>query len=170
MSNKVIERIELLISMLTNTDSLMRQTMRVALISIGEPAVPQLITALQTSKSEIVRWEIAKALGVMLDERSIPALVASLNDASIDIAWLSAEALAKFKKRAWPTLLRALIKDGSKSILLRRGAHHVLRNQNDEEYNELLNTLRKVLEKETVPAGSFAVASKILAQMGEASE
>jgi len=92
-------------------------------------------------------------------------LVKALEDPESDVAWLAAKALEKFKKAAWPELLRALIDHGSKSELLQHGAHHILRKQKVEGYNDLLEILRTSLEAGAVPESISPAAYNLLERM-----
>jgi hypothetical protein len=157
--------VESLIDMLANKDGMIRQKARKSLVALGRPAVTSLIQALQTSEADQVRWEATKALGAIGDTTSIPTLVKALEDSDSDVTWLAAEALGKFKKIAWPELLRALIKSKPDSVLLRQGAHHVLRNQKEDGFDELLATLQNALESSTASESTPFAASNILKRM-----
>jgi hypothetical protein len=111
------------------------------------------------------RWEAAKILAAIGDYKAIPSLVKALEDRDHDVAWLAAVALKKFKKAAWPALLRGLIKRKSHSVFLCQGAHHVFRNQKEEGFNDLLAVLTKALESGTVAASIAIAAYDILKQM-----
>jgi len=155
----------LLIEMLSSKDSIIRQKARKSVVDLGKPAVPLLILALQNSKLDHLRWEAAKSLGAIGDVRSIPSLVKSLEDSDIDVAWLAAEALGKFKKAAWPALLHALIKSEKDSIALRNGVHHVLRKQKEDGYNDLLIALSVALKSSTAQESTTIAANELLKRM-----
>jgi HEAT repeat protein len=157
--------LESLIELLANKDGSTRMKARKSLVALGKPAVSSLIRTLQNSKQDHVRWEAAKTLGAIEDARSIPALVSALEDSDQGVAWLAAEALGKFKKIAWPPLLRALVKSEKDSVLLRQGAHHVLRKQKEDGFNDLLAALRTVLESSTASELTPFAASDILKRM-----
>ena len=156
--------IESLMNMLANKDGMKRQNARESLVALGKPAVSSLIKALQNSPSNQVRWEAAKALGAIHDTRSIPSLVEALSDDDSDVTWLAAEALRKFKKTAWPPLLRALMKEGPNPGLLHQRVHHVLLNQKEDGYSDLLETLMKALKDELSDSVMLA-ANEILERM-----
>ena len=162
---RVILNLESLMDQLASKDGMIRQKARKSLVALGKPAVSSLVKALQKSRLDQVRWEAAKALGAIGDTRSIAPLVKALEDSDHDVAWLAAEALSMFKKAAWPPLLRALIKDESDSVLLCRGAHHVLLHQKEDGFNELLATLMKALESGTVHESATVAAYQILKRM-----
>jgi HEAT repeat protein len=157
--------IESLMDMLASKDGMTRQKARKSLVTLGKPAVSSLVKALQNSKSDQVRWEAAKALGAIGDTRSISPLVKALTDSNPDVTWLAAVGLSKFKKTAWPPLLRALTKDGPNYDLLRRGAHHVLVNQRVAGFNDLLSNLMKALEPGAVSESAMIAAFEILERM-----
>ena len=157
--------IESLMDMLANKDGMIRQRARKSLVTLGKRAVSSLIKALQNSTSDQVRWEAAKALGVIGDTRSISPLVKALADRDSDVAWLAAVALRKFKKTAWPPLLRTLIKNGPNYDLLRQGAHHVMVNQKEAGFNDLLANLMKALESDALSESAIVAAFEILERM-----
>lgn len=160
-----VTNIESLMDMLASKDGVIRQKAREALVDLGKPAVSSLTQALQNSKLDQVRWEAAKALGSINDTRSIPPLVKALEDNNSDVAWTAADSLNAFKKAAWPPLLQALIKNKSESVSLRKGAHHVLVDQKEDGFNELLSTLLKALESSSAPESSAVAANEILKRM-----
>lgn len=158
------------INTLASKDGMARQKARKSLVAMGKPATPSLIRVLRNSKVDQVRWEAAKALGAIGDAQAIPSLVKALEDSDPDVAWLAAEALQNFKKAAWPVLFHALIKRGARSASLRQGAHHVLRNQREEGFNDLLALLLKALETETVPEMTPVATYDILERMNARAE
>ena len=157
--------LESLIGMLASKDGATRQKARKSLVALGKPAVSSLTRLLQNSRTGHVRWEVVKTLNAIGDSRAIPSLVKALEDSDIDVAWLAAEGLRKFKKEAWPALLRALVKSRADSVSLRRGAHHVLRNQKENGFNDLLATLTDALESDTLVVATPIAASDILRRM-----
>jgi thioredoxin-like negative regulator of GroEL len=161
--------LESLIDLLESKNGATRMKARKSLVALGKPAVSSLIRTLQNSKQDHVRWEAAKTLGSIGDTRSIPVLVNALEDSNPDVAWLAAEALRKFKKAAWPVLLRALIKSKPESVLLRQGMHHVLRNQKEDGFNDLLATLMKSLKSNSVPISKPLAAYNLLKRLKEKS-
>jgi hypothetical protein len=138
-------------------------------MSEQKSAVPSLLQTLQNSKQDHVRWEAAKTLDSIGDIRSIPVLARSPEDSNPDVAWLAAEALKKFKKAAWPVLLHALIMSKPESVLLRQGTHHVLRNQKEDGFNDLLATLMRSLEYSSVPISKPLTAYDLLKRLKEKS-
>jgi len=154
-----------LVNLLESEDEKVRTRARKSLVTIGKEAVPPLSLVLENSKIYKARWEAAKALSEIGDIKSISVLVIALEDPESDVAWLAAKALEKFRKAAWPKLMRALVEHGSKSVLLQHGAHHILRNQKVEGYNDLLDILRISLEKGAVPESISPAAYDILERM-----
>lgn len=150
---------------LESKDGAAREKARRSLVALGKPAVVPLTRALQNSRLDHVRWEAAKTLGAIGDPGAIPSLVKALEDSDPDVAWLAAEGLRKFKKAAWAPLLRVLLKRGSDSTSLRQGAHHVLRNQKVDGFNDLLVTLSKALESGTLPESATVAAYDMLKRM-----
>ncbi len=163
--NWTVTNIEALMEMLAGKEGMMRKKARESLIAVGRPAVPSLTRVLRNSKLDHLRWEAAKSLCSINDKRAIPSLVKALEDSDHDVAWLAAVALKKYKKAAWPQLLKTLIESKPDSILLRQGAHHVLRNQRADGFNELLTTLTKSLEPGAVQESTAVAAYNILKQI-----
>jgi HEAT repeat protein len=154
-----------LMGMLENKDGLIRQKARIALVEMGDSAVIPLSEALTHSKLDQTRWAAAKALGEIVDVRSIPALVNALDDKDTDVAWLAGVALKKFEKAAWKILLQKLIESGVDSVRLRNGTRHVFSGQKEEGFNDLLEELMTALEDTALPESSAIVATEILKQM-----
>lgn len=154
-----------LVNLLGSDDEKVRTKARKSLVNIGKQAVPSLSVVLENSKIYKARWEAAKALSEIGDIKSIPTLVKALEDPETDVAWLAAKALEKFKKAAWPVLLRTLVEHGSKSVSLQHGAHHILRKQKVEGYNDLLDILRTSLETGSATESISPAAYNILERM-----
>ncbi len=156
-------KLQAIMDRLASADGMVRLKAREMLVGLGAPAVPALVRTLRHASADQVRWEAAKSLGAIGDARAIPVLVKALEDSNADVTWLAAEALQQFKMAAWTPLLRRLIRSGAKSGVLRRGAHHVLRNQEAEGFSAELATLRKALGATPVP-GSITIAAYTILQ------
>lgn len=154
-----------LMEMLENKDGLIRQKARILLVEMGDAAVMPLSEALTHSKLDHTRWGAAKALGEIVDVRSIPALVNALEDTDSDVAWLAGLALKKFEKAAWKILLQKLIESGVDSVRLRNGTRHVFSGQKSEGFNDLLDELMTSLEDTALPEASAIVATEMLKRM-----
>ena len=154
-----------LMKMLESKDGLIRQKARISLVEMGESAVIPLSEALTHSKLDHTRWGAAKALGEIVDVRSIPALVEALDDTDSDVAWLAGMALKKFEKSAWKILLQQLIKSGVDSVRLRNGTRHVFSGQKEDGFDDLLEELMTALEDTALPESSAIVATEILKRM-----
>ena len=154
-----------LMRMLESKDGLIRQKARIALVEMGDPAVIPLSEALAHSKLDHTRWGAAKALGEIVDVRSLPALVSALDDTDTDVAWLAGVALKKFEKAAWRILLQKLIESGVDSVRLRNGTRHVFSGQKEEGFNDLLEELMTALEDTALPEAGAIVATEILKRM-----
>ena len=153
-----------LVNLLESEDEKVRIRARKSLVTRGKQAVSPLSLVLN-SKIHKARLEAAKALNEIGDLKSIPTLVKALEDPESDVAWLAAKTLEKFRKAAWPELLHALVDHGSKSVLLQHGAHHILRKQKAEGYNDLLDILRTSLESGSVPESISPAAYQMLERM-----
>jgi hypothetical protein len=114
-----------LVEALASADGVERHAACKQLTELGQPAVPALLTALQ-SPCEHVRWEAANALGAIPNPSAAPTLVKTLEDEKAAIRWLAATALINLGREALVPLLRSL-ESHSDSIWFRDGAHHVLR-------------------------------------------
>ena len=119
-----LAKIDPLIADLDSRQGLVRQQARIALIQMGEAAVPSLIKALE-NRNGPTHWEAAKALSLIGDPRSVQALVQALEDNEFGVRWLAAEGLITVGYCSLAPLLQALI-DRPQSIRMREGAHHVL--------------------------------------------
>lgn len=158
-------KLKSLMEMLESKDGLVRQKARIALVELDGPAVIPLSDALMHSKLDQTRWGAAKALGEIVDIRSIPALVNALEDKNADVAWLAGVALRKFEKAAWKLLLQKLIESGVDSVRLRNGTRHVFSSQKEEGFNDLLEELMTALEDAALPEAGAIVATEILKRM-----
>ncbi len=156
------KNIKTLLGMLASEDGSVRLKARESLVSMGNPVVSSIIKTLQSSRLGQVRWEAAKTLNALENSSSIPALVKALEDTDADVSWLAGESLKKFERDAWVPLLRALIKNGADSALLRQGAHHVLCKQKAKGFNELLAALVNALESSTASESTGIAAYDIL--------
>lgn len=154
-----------LMTQLESKDGLLRQKARLSLVELGDSAVIPLSETLQHSKIVHARWGAAKALGEIVDDRSIPALVNALDDKDADVAWLAGLALKKFKKAAWMQLLQKLIESGVDSVRLRNGTRHVFSTQKEEGFNDLLEELMTALEDSALPEAGPLVATEIVRRM-----
>ena len=96
------------------------------LLTTCDPDVlPALVEAL-TNVDDRVRFEAAKALIEIHDPKAVPALIGALEDERSQIRWVAAEGLTRLGSASRGPLLHALI-EHSDSVLLREGAHHILR-------------------------------------------
>jgi HEAT repeat protein len=113
-----------LVAELGGSDGMKRKAAREVLVSLGEPSVDVLLPLLG-ARSDILRWEAAKALSEIGSPVAGPALVRALEDGSSGVRWLAAQGLIAAGGVVVPLVLEALI-DRSGSSLLMTGAHHVL--------------------------------------------
>jgi hypothetical protein len=113
-----------LIALLANSNGLIRQRARYALVEMGEPAVPALIKALNI-RNDYVHWQAAKALSQIASPKSIEVLVKMLQDNDPGIRWIAAEGLVAIGRESLEPLLHTLM-HRSNSFTLLESAHHVL--------------------------------------------
>ena len=116
--------VDSLIGALRSKDGLARQKARNALVRIGEPALDALVEAFE-DKSDVMHWEVAKALSQIGSPKAAKPLVQALEDREFSIRWLGAEGLVHMGQGGVRELLVALT-ERADSVLLREGAHHVI--------------------------------------------
>jgi HEAT repeat protein len=129
-----------LIDELTCDDVIRCQNARRQLVKIGPKAVAPLAREL-SNKKQMVRWEVAKALGQIGGSEAIKVLIGALENNIFEIRWLAAEGLISHGREAIVPLLEELAKN-SDSLWLREGAHHVL---SDMYQGDLDPILKRVL-------------------------
>ena len=132
------------IAALGDGNGLVRQRAREALVDVGQPAVPALLTAL-VSSHEQVRWEAAKALSEIAAPESAPGLVTALADREFSVRWIAAEGLVAIGHRSVEPLLEALVARGDRQWL-REGAHHVLKALSKRGSHEAIAPVLAALE------------------------
>ena len=152
------EKIVQLIKLLGSKDGDVREHARHTLVTIGKPAVPNLIELLSHPKT-IMRWEACKALASIKSPVAAPSLVSALDDENMDVQWVAAEALIALKAKALAPLLSALVVHFD-SMSLKQGARHILRALQKEH---LLNQ-RSIQVLETLRVFGPRVAIPIAAQ------
>ena len=119
--------VDALITDLASKNGQTLEAARTSLVSIGKTTVPFLLPLLNNRKHQI-RWEAVKALGEIKDPTAIDGLLQALTDEEFDVRWLAAEGLVALGPQAVVPLLQALIQmQETASVLLRDGAHHILR-------------------------------------------
>lgn len=133
-----------LVDDLTCNDVYKCRRARRALVEMGDAAVPHLMEALNHRKGW-VRWEAAKALSQMHGPVATDALVIALGDNSFDVRWLAAEGLIDRGRDGLAPLMKALI-EGSDSVVLRDGAHHVLFDLSHGNLREMVLPVLQALE------------------------
>jgi len=146
--------IDRLIAALEEKDGMKRRHARMELQEIGKPAVPYLIEALSHGEKR-VRWEAAKALGIIGNPEAAPALVQALMDESFEIQWLASEGLIGMGKDAIAPLLKGLTEHFD-SVYLRQGAHHILhdlerKNMLNDETIKVIDEIRNIEPLEPFP-------------------
>jgi len=162
--NKKKQDISALINDLSSKDGIKRNKARIALVEIGAPSVEPLVNALN-DKSQTVRWESAKALGQIMDPRSINALVKALQDRLFDVRWLAAEALIAIGNKSVKPLLQAII-DNPGSEYVREGAHHIFHDLRGGQYGDILKPVITSMEDPTFTLDIPLLARKALQEIG----
>ncbi|HRX04607.1 MAG: HEAT repeat domain-containing protein [Anaerolineae bacterium] len=155
-SDASAEDFDLLIEALGANQGQVREQARVELINQGYQATPPLIEAMH-DPNEHRRWEAAKALGAIGDQRAAAALVQALDDDNPGIRWVAGNDLIALGRDGLTPLLQALI-EGMGSIWLREGAHHVLQSLAREGYNELapvVDALENIVPTIEVPVAAY---------------
>jgi HEAT repeat protein len=115
--------VDSLIEELKSKDGLVRQKARNALVRIGEPASDALLKAFE-DKSDVMHWEVAKALSQIGSAKAGKTLIQALEDKEFSVRWIGAEGLIHMGQAGVQELLKALI-ERPDSVWLREGAHHV---------------------------------------------
>jgi len=136
--------IKLLIADLASKDGVVRVKARQQLVAYKKQSVAPLIRTL-SNENDWVRWEAAKALSQIGNNRAIKALLEALSDEKFEVRWLAAEGLIRIGRRAIVPLLEALVKH-SDSYWLREGIHHVLHDMNTGRITEVLRPVLRALE------------------------
>lgn len=136
--------VKLLLNDLACNDVYRCRRARRELVEMGDFAVPYLVDVLNHRKGW-VRWESAKALGQIPGPAATEALVAALGDNNFDVRWLAAEGLIDRGRKALKPLMKALI-EGSDSVALREGAHHVLFDLSHGSLREVVLPVLQALE------------------------
>ena len=136
--------VKALIADLASEDGVLRVKARRQLVAYKARAVAPLIGAL-SDRRHWVRWEAAKALSQVGNQRSVQALVEALSDKEFDVRWLAAEGLIRIGRKSIAPLLVALV-EHSDSQWLREGSHHVLHDMNRGDLRGALGQVLVALE------------------------
>ena len=129
--------------------------------SSNDAAPPALIEALR-QKDWRVRWEAAKALGMIANPVAAPALVRALGDTR------SAEGLIALQGKGLVPLLQVLVQD-SDSQLLREGAHHIFHDLMDKGVDGLapiMTALEGIEPAVQVPPAAQALLDALIEPAG----
>ena len=138
------ERLNALLDQLGSEEGIERHNARIALVTAGYAAVPGLVGRLEHGNRH-ARWEAAKALTIVRDERAVRALVHSLTDEIPGVRWLAAEALASIGRGVLEPLLQGML-EHSHSPWFREGAHHVLTTVGKGDLREVVRPVLRALE------------------------
>ena len=138
------EEIAALIARLADKDGLVRETARLEIVDIGQPAVPSLIKLLN-DKREQVRWESVNALSEIGDATAARALVRCLEDKVFDVRWLAAEALIKIGVEGLVPSLRAILLTPEPDWLW-EGVRHVVHDLAKGSLEQLLAPLKSAFD------------------------
>jgi len=114
------------------------------LVAYKKRSVAPLIRTL-SNENNWVRWEAAKALSQIGNNRAIKALLEALSDEKFEVRWLAAEGLIRIGRKAIVPLLEVLV-NHSDSYWLREGIHHVLHDMNTGKITEALRPVLVALE------------------------
>jgi HEAT repeat protein len=136
--------IKLLIADLASKDGVVRVKARQQLVAYKKQSIAPLIRTL-SNKNDWVRWEAAKALSQIGNNKAIKALLESLSDEKFEVRWLAAEGLIRIGRKAIVPLLETLV-NNSDSYWLREGIHHVLHDMNTGKITEVLRPVLGALE------------------------
>jgi HEAT repeat protein len=149
--------IKSLIADLSSKDGIVRVKARQQLVAYKKQSVAPLIRML-SNKNDWVRWEAAKALSQIGNNKAIKALLEALADEKFEVRWLAAEGLIQIGRKAIVPLLEMLV-NHSDSYWLREGIHHVLHDMNTGKITEVLWPVLGALEG-TEPSLEVPLAAK----------
>ena len=136
--------IKSLIDELASKDGVVRVKARRQLVAYKKQSATLLIRTL-SNNNDWVRWEAAKALSQIGNQKAIKALLKALTDEKFEVRWLAAEGLIRIGRKAIVPLLETLI-NHSDSYWLREGIHHVLHDMNTGKITEVLRPVLVALE------------------------
>jgi HEAT repeat protein len=151
------EVIKSLIADLASKDGIVRVKARQQLVAYKKRSVAPLIRTL-THENDWVRWEAAKALSQIGNNKAIKALLEALSDEKFEVRWLAAEGLIRIGRKAIVPLLETLV-NHSDSYWLREGIHHVLHDMNKGKITKVLQPVLEALEG-TTPSLEVPLAAK----------
>ena len=100
--------IKSLIADLASKDGVVRVTARRQLVAYKKQSVAPLIRTL-SNENDWVRWEAAKALSQIGNQKAIKTLLEALTDEKFEVRWLAAEGLIRIGRRAIVPLLEVLV-------------------------------------------------------------
>ena len=157
------EELQKNLALLQSKNGIDRQKARIALVTLGSPAVDYL-AELATHPEDKIRWEAVKGLGQIMDPITAPLLINALEDENTAIRWLAAEGLIRLKKNGLIPLLESLI--GQKlTVYLREGAHHILKamalRYHSGEFDELIKDLETTTDHSQVPIHAQLIMEKL---------
>ncbi len=153
MSDALGHNVDRLVAALGSKNPGERQAARKALVEVGRPAVPPLLTALGSTEQHL-RWEAAKTLAGIAHPDAAERLVDALADKDGDVRWVVAEALIALGRDAVKPLLKALTTSEAPQRIY-RGAHHVLHDL--AKHEPLRSLLVPVLEAYGHPEPELAI-------------
>ena len=136
--------IKSLIVDLESKDGVVRVKARQQLVAYKKQSVAPLIRTL-SNENDWVRWEAAKALSQIGNNKTIKALLEALSDKKFEVRWLADDGLIRIGRKEIVPLLEALVKH-SDSHWLREGIHHVLHDMNRGKITEVLRPVLVALE------------------------
>jgi len=162
--NRTAERGATLARELRDSDSLVRERARHALVALGRSAVPLLVEALFDSH-DYARREAARALGKIHDASSAPALVKALEDELPGVRWLAGEGLVALGRDGLRPLLNALMLRAD-SVRLRQGAHQITHALNAVSEDAIVTVLMAALDGPDPVTALPVAAFKALKELG----
>jgi len=157
---RVQERLDELLEQLGSEEGTVRHNARVALVTAGYVATPGLVAKLEHGNGH-ARWEAAKALTIVRDERAMHGLVSALTDEIPGVRWLAAEALATIGRGVLEPLLQGML-EHSHSPWFREGAHHVLTTVGRGDLRELVRPVLRALEAVEPEIGVLVPSHELL--------
>ena len=118
--------IESLVLKLSDSDGLVRQNAREALVAEGTHDVTRALIGAIEDPRQHTRWEAAKALVAIKDPIAASALTHHLHDEDREVRWLAAEGIAELGDAGLKSTLNAAIRHSSHSEFC-KAAHHAFK-------------------------------------------
>jgi len=137
----------------------------VALVNLGNAAVPALLEA-SKSHSGWMRWHSIRALCAIHDRRAFPTLVHALSDSDHSVAWMAAKGLVPFGKICVEPVLQMLITTEVTPWLAETSSYVLnYQSQHQQLLKPYLIPLLQQMHQSALRAGTSLTAQRTLEQL-----